>query len=105
MAKKVLFTASTPLGHRVELTHDRWREIIRFKHPALKGRHADVRDCLSDPDVIRTSTKDPDVHLYYRLLSTGYVCVVVGGDDPQARFVITAYFTMQLKKGQELWTK
>jgi hypothetical protein len=29
----------------------------------------------------------------------------VGGDDPQARFVVTAYFTKNIKKGHELWTK
>jgi hypothetical protein len=33
------------------------------------------------------------------------VCVVVGGDDPAARFVVTAYFTKGVKKGQDLWTK
>ena len=105
MAKKVLFTVATPLGHQVVMTRDRWREIVRFKHPALAGKDAEVRDCLRDPDVIRESAKDLDVHLYYRLAATGYLCVVVGGDDPQARFVITAYFTRNLKKGQELWTK
>ena len=82
-----------------------WREIVRFKHPALAGHEADVRECVRDPDVIRASAKDPDVHLYYRPSPRGYVCAVVGGDDPNARFVITAYFTKSLKKGPDLWTK
>jgi hypothetical protein len=89
----------------VILTRDRWREVIRYKHPALAGHDSDVRDCLSDPDVIRTSAKDPDTHLYYRTLPRSTLCVVVGGEDPQQRFVITAYFTQSLKKGQDLWTK
>jgi hypothetical protein len=30
---------------------------------------------------------------------------VTGGDDPDERIVITAYFTKSLKKGTDLWTK
>jgi hypothetical protein len=103
--QRLVFVETTPLGHRVTLTRDRWREIVRFKHPALAGLEAEVRDCVRDPDVIRASVKDPSVHLYYRLGARGHVCVVVGGDDPAARFVITAYFTMTIKQGSDLWTK
>jgi hypothetical protein len=87
------------------LTRDRWREIVRFKHPALAGHENEVRECVRDPDVIRASAKDPNVHLYYRTSGRGYVCTAVGGEDPQARFVITAYFTQRLKQGQDLWTR
>jgi hypothetical protein len=103
--KRLLFVETTPLGHRVTLTRDRWREIVRFKHPALAGHEADVQECVRDPKVIRASAKDADVHLYYRPAAQGHVCVVVGGDDPLDRFVITAYFTRALKKGPDLWTK
>ena len=105
MARRVIFAEATPLGHQVILTRDRWREIIRFKHPALTGYEGEVRNCIRDPEVIRTSAKDPDVHLYYRGLPRGFVCVVVAGDVPNDRFVVTAYFTKSVKKGQELWTK
>jgi hypothetical protein len=105
MAKKVLFVETTPLGYRVVLTRDRWREIVRFKHPALRGRESEVRECIRDLDHVRESAKDAEVHLYYRLSPTGFLCAVVGGDEPKARFVITAYFTKQLKKGNDLWTK
>lgn len=105
MAKRQLFAVTTPLGHRVVLTRDRWREIVRYKHPALAGHDGDVQDCLSDPDMIRASAKDPDTHLYYRTVNRGVLCVVVGGEDPQHRFVITAYFTQSPKKGHDLWTK
>jgi hypothetical protein len=105
VAKKRLLAAVTPLGHRVVLTRDRWREIVRFKHPALAGYEEEVRACLCDPEVVRASAKDADVHLYYRTTTGRYLCVVVGGEDLQARFVITAYFTDGLKKGRELWTK
>ncbi len=106
MARRRIFAGKTPLGYRVVLTRDRWREIVRFKHPALAGHEAEVRACLRDPEVVRASAKDADVHLYYRTSEHGYVCVVVGqSDDPQERFVISAYFTRAVKRGQELWTK
>ena len=37
MAKRQRFAVTTPLGHRVVLTRDRWREIVRYKHAALAG--------------------------------------------------------------------
>jgi hypothetical protein len=103
--KRRVFTARTPLGHQVVLTRDRWREIVRFKHPALAGQERAVRDCLRDPEVIRASAKDAGVHLYYRRFEERHVCVVVGGDDPNGRLVVTAYFTASIKKGADLWTK
>jgi hypothetical protein len=105
MAGRNLFAVHTPLGYRVVLARNRWREIVRFKHPALEGHVDLVRACLREPTVIRASVKDPDVHLYYRTAERGYVCVVVGGDDPEQRFVVSAYFTKNIKKGEELWTK
>jgi len=89
----------------VRLTRDRRREIIRFKHPAPAGYEAEVRECVREPELIRESTKDPGVHLYYRPGDRGYVCVVPSGVDPDERIVITAYFTKSLKKGTDLWTR
>ena len=105
MAKRRIFTVETPLGYRVFLTRNRWRQIIRTKHPALKGHEKEVRDCLESPDVIRESGKDADVHLYYAAAEEGHVRVVVAPAEDTDRFVVTAYFTTNIKKGTELWTK
>jgi hypothetical protein len=105
MAKRTIFSETTPLDERVVLTRDRWREIIRFKHPALRGHEEDVRECVRDPDCIRESAKNTTVHLHYRKMESGYVCVVVAGDDVDDRFVVTAYFTKSLKQGNDLWTR
>lgn len=103
--KRLLFVETTPLGHRVSLARDRWREIVRFKHPALDGHQAEVQQCIRDPELVCASAKDPEVHVYYRSSTKGFVCVVVGGDEPAKRIVITAYFTKAIKRGQVLWTK
>jgi hypothetical protein len=105
MAKRTIFTVTTPLGDRVVLTRDRWREIIRYKHPAMADHETDVRDCLREPERVRASSQDEAVHLNYRALGDRYVCAVVGGDDKSKRFLITAYFTAKIKTGTELWAK
>jgi hypothetical protein len=102
--KRRVFLERTPLGYRVLLTRDRWREIVRFKHPVMAGHEAEVRECVRDPDAVRASAKDPDVHLFYRSSAAGTVCTVVGG-DLAGRFVVTAYFTRTPKKGPDLWTR
>ena len=58
MAKKRrVFLEPTPLGYRILLTRDRWREIVRFKHPVMAGREASIAECVRDPDSIRASAK------------------------------------------------
>jgi hypothetical protein len=59
MPRRILFAVRSPLGYRVVLSRDRWREIIRFKHPALAGKQELVRICLREPEVIRSSSKIP----------------------------------------------
>ena len=103
MAQRRLFTVTTPLGDRVFLTRDRWREIIRFKHPAMAGHEKVVRECLESPTAICESEKDDEVHLYYKTARDVYVCVVIAPGASAERFVVTAYFTKRIKKGKQIW--
>lgn len=105
MPRRLIFTVTTTLGYRVSLSRDRWREIIRYKHPAMAGNEQAVRACLAGPRIIRESVKDPEVHLYYAPLGQAYLCVVVAPQNKGDRFVVTVYFTKNIKKGKELWTK
>ena len=104
MSKRRIFSVETPLGYRVILTRDRWRQIIRQKHPALAGHEKEVRACLESPAIIRESTKEPDVHMYYVSADDVFLCVVAAPADENERFVVTAYFTKNIKKGNDLWT-
>ncbi|MGA7502468.1 MAG: hypothetical protein WBX00_37705 [Isosphaeraceae bacterium] len=103
MARRRIFTVQTPLGHRVFLARDRWRQIVRFKHPALAGRQSDVRACLASTLLVRESAKEPDVHMYYALAENVHLCVVTAPAGEDERFVVTAYFTRNIKSGRELW--
>jgi hypothetical protein len=40
------FQVESPLGYRIVLTRDRWREIVRYKHPAFAGEERQLRACV-----------------------------------------------------------
>src|SRR5437763_663450 len=103
--RRRIFTVQTPLGYRVFLERDRWRQIVGHKHPAMEGHEKDVRACLVSPTLVRESSKEPDVHMYYVAAEDGHLCVVVAPADEEERFVVTAYFTKNIKQGKELWTR
>lgn len=107
MADRAIFRATTPLKYTVVLSRNRWREITRFKHPAVASHEGDIRKCLEQPDIIRSSSKDAEVHLYYRKIEKKYLCVVVSAPSAKdvERFIITAYFANRIKSGSDLWTK
>ena len=105
MTKRLVFSAATPLGYRVELSRDRWRQITRFKHPALAGHEKDVRSCLEEPVCVRESAKDQTVHLFYGKSKAAFLCVVVAPASDDRYFVVTAYFTANRKEGRELWKR
>ena len=105
MAGRAIFRVTSPLGYYVVLTRSRWRQILRFKHPAMAGHEQLVRQCVKRPESIRESVKDPSVHLFYMSAARRHLCVVVGPSDNQERFVITAYFTKNIKTGRLIWTR
>ena len=82
---------------------DRWRQMIRLKHPASARRETEVRSCLTTPSIVRESAKDPNVHLYYATMGDVHLCVATAPGDEGERFVVTAYFTKNIKLGNELW--
>jgi hypothetical protein len=105
LAIRHLFRVKTPLGYFVTLSRDRWRQITRYKHRAVAGKEKAVRTCLQSPSIIRASAKDPSVHLNYLPAGDVHLCVVVAPVDGDERFVVTAYFTRNIKAGVELWKK
>jgi hypothetical protein len=103
MSRRAAFTVPSPLGYPVSLTRNRWREIVRYKHPALAGREQAVRRCVEAPSLIRESAKDSEVHLYYAPAGRLHLCVVAPAKGEE-RFVVTASFTKNIKKGKQRWT-
>jgi len=95
-------------GRRIRLTTER-QEHIESDHPEMLGQMAKIRDALVNPDIIISSRTDPDVELFYRHynitpVTEKFLCVVVKVLTADA-FIITAYFTNTIKRGEILWKK
>jgi len=96
-------------GREVRLPDERLAYILR-KHPEIAGLEEAMRETLDLPEQVRQSTSDPvRVNLYYRwhigtTRGDKYLCVVVKLVDDDA-FVITAYLTEEIKRGDVIWPR
>ncbi|MCW7075580.1 MAG: PBECR2 nuclease fold domain-containing protein [Candidatus Methanospirare jalkutatii] len=95
-------------NRQIRLTDER-REHIEVDHPEMSGQIDRIRETLLNPDVIVRPRTDSEVELFYRYYDTipvteKYLCVVVKvlTDDI---FIITAYFTDKIKRGETLWKR
>ena len=93
---------------KIRLTDERL-EHIEFDHPEMSGQIDKIKETLAEPDSIVRSKTDSEVELFYRsYLNTPvddkYMCIIVKvrADDV---FIITAYFTDTIKKGDILWKR
>ena len=91
---------------RIRLSDER-QEHIKSDHPEMSDQMAKVEATLLDPNSIVRSRTDPE--LFYRHYSVTpvtdkHLCVVVksGIED---LFIVTAYFTDSIKRGEILWEK
>ena len=92
-------------GLTVRLTDERLEHIL--EHPEMVALEASIGETLVDPERVVQSLSDSSVRLFYRhypVTSVGakFLCVVVkmGFEDS---FVITAYLTDRMKKGEIVW--
>jgi hypothetical protein len=93
---------------RIRLTDER-QEHIETDHPEMSDQIGKVRKTLLNPDIIIRSKIDSEAELFYRHYSTTpvtkkYLCVVVKSSIEDL-FIITAYFTDSIKRGEILWEK
>lgn len=101
----LLFEVMTPLGFWVRVTRTYWEVITAIKHPVMAGREADVQDTLQNPEEIRVSRKDPNVHLFYKPERIGrWFCAVTNRLNGEG-FLITAYPTDAVKEGERIWPR
>ena len=94
-------------GREIRLTEERLKHIL--EHPEMSGRVHAIEETLAHPEKVVQSLSDPSAHLYYRFylgtrVGDKYLCVIVKLKDREA-FVLTAYLTDSIKKGETLWPK
>lgn len=94
-------------GRIIRLTDERLEHIL--EHPEMKEMSRSIEETLANPERVIQSISDPDARLYYRFyigtrVGDKYLCVVVKVKQDDA-FIITAYLTNTMKKGDVIWTK
>jgi hypothetical protein len=92
-------------GLEIRLTDERFRHIL--EHPEMAGMESAIAETLEAPEKVVRSISDPSVHLYYRfyfrtVVGGKFVCVVVKMSEAGA-FILTAYLTDRVKKGDRIW--
>jgi hypothetical protein len=91
----------------VRLTEERLTHILQ--HPELSMMENAITETLKNPEKVIRSNSDHTVLLNYRfytqtLIGDKWLCIVVKYLENDA-FIITAYFTDRIKKGELLCTQ
>ena len=100
-----MVTLTDYAGRTVRLSDERRLHIL--EHPEMAGLEQAVAETLRRPEAVVASRTDPAVALAYRYyygtrVGDKWLCVVVKSGEEDA-FVITAYLTDTVKKGERLW--
>ncbi len=89
----------------IRLTEERLAHILG--HPEMASLEVGIAETLAHPERVAQSRSDEEARLYYRFYpetSVGgkFLCVVVKFREDDA-FVLTAYLTDKIKRGEVLW--
>jgi hypothetical protein len=92
-------------GLAIRLTDERRAHIL--EHAEMAEMESAIEETLREPERVVRSMSDPDAHLYYRfyfrtVVGGKFLCVVVKLAE-NGPFVLTAYLTNRMKKGERLW--
>lgn len=92
----------------VRLTDERI-DHIETDHPEMQSQVARISETLDEPDTIIRSRTDSTVELFYKFyesspITSKFLCVVVKV-APTDNFIITAYYTDRVKRGEILWNR
>ncbi len=94
-------------GQSIRLTEERLKHIL--EHPEMKGMTRFIKETLLEPQQVIESISDKNAKLYYRFyigtkVGDKYLCVVVKAVK-QDSFILTAYLTDSIKRGDILWLR
>ena len=98
------FEVTSKLGKTISTTKEYWKIITEIKHTNVKDKQKSVMKTLVNPVIIKRSVKDKNVCLYYGEISGKLLCAVTKHENGTG-FLVTAYFTDRVKKGEIIWQK
>lgn len=94
-------------GRSFRLTDERKRHIL--EHPEMKGQLEKIKETLASPDFIERSKRDRSTLLFYKFYAktpVGQKHLLVAAKVLNGQsFIITAFFTDNVQKGEAIWSK
>ena len=89
-------------GRKIRLTDERLNHI--FHHAEMKNQISKIKETIRNANIIKHSEKDKNVLMFHKLyektpVTRKYLLAAVKLDDNDA-FVVTAFFTDKIKKGE-----
>lgn len=79
---------------KIELTDERLSHILEF-HPEVEALQKYFATALKNPDLIRPSKSDRQVHIFYRKITNIKFLAIVTKINSR-KFILTAYITNKL---------
>lgn len=105
---KNVFHVSTIKEKRIRLPKERFSHI-RSRHPEVYKQKEKMKRTIARPEFVRKSRYDEKVWLFYRFYTdtpvTEKYLTVVAKILNTMGFVLTSYFTDEMKIGEEIWSR
>ena len=92
-------------NRKITLTEERRKHIL--ERLEMINQESKIKETLISPELIKKSVSDENVVIYYKNyqktpVTSKYLAVVVNNSKS---FIISAYFTDRIKKGELIWKK
>ena len=98
----MLFEVESKVKKKISISNEHWKHISEIKHPEVSGLEDEIKQTLIIPIEIKRRNSDRNIYLYYSKYKSKFLCVVIRHLNGNG-FVITAYITSKIKKGEILW--
>lgn len=86
----------------IRLTEERWLHIVE-NHNDLAGHHDEILSTVESPDFIVRGYRNAIIAI--KKMGNKYLAVVYKEILKNDGFIITAYFTSEIKKEEIVWQK
>lgn len=94
----------------IELTEERYQHILSTHPGTLPDYLTQLADTLADPDLTRSSDRDPNALLFSKWFETirggrYLVVVAINSIDLERPWIITIYTARKITGGQVIWIR
>ncbi len=98
----LLSSYESKVKKKIRISNEHWKHISEIKHPEVSGLENEIKQTLIHSVEIKRSNSDRNIYLYYSKYKSYFLCTVTRHLNGHG-FIITAYITSKIKKGDQIW--